>query len=389
MMGVAMSANPYRLSDADLELLSALDPIAEGVIAEQAPDVDAEGRFPQASMTALAQAGFYGLTIPAEMGGKGASLRTAAAAVDRIAQKCPSTAMVYLMHLCGVQAYLADSAKRAGELKAAAAGSHLTTLAWSEKGSRSHFWAPVSKADESNGGIKLNAEKSWVTSAGIADGYVVTTGVEPEGIDLFYVAKDDAGVEVAGPWNSMGMRGNASAPMTLTAAPMSDDRRMNERGQAFGVMMGNVLPQFATGNAAVSIGASEAVTQATASHLTASKLQHLGQSLADLPNLRARLAQMRIETDKARAHLASVFDAMESGDPAAMLWVLQAKAAAGDSAILVTDLAMKTCGGAAFSRHLGVERFFRDARAMSVMAPTSDVLHDFVGKAMLGMELFG
>jgi hypothetical protein len=35
-----------------------------------------------------------------------------------------------------------------------------------------------------------------------------------------------------------------------------------------------------------------------------------------------------------------------------------------------------------------VERNFRDARAMSVMAPTSDVLHDFIGKALCGMELF-
>jgi alkylation response protein AidB-like acyl-CoA dehydrogenase len=97
---------------------------------------------------------------------------------------------------------------------------------------------------------------------------------------------------------------------------------------------------------------------------------------------------MRIATDSARAHLAKVIDAAESGDPSAMLMVLESKAAASDTALEVTDLGMKACGGAAFGRHLSVERNFRDARAMSVMAPTSDVLHDFIGKSLCGMELF-
>ena len=71
-----------------------------------------------------------------------------------------------------------------------------------------------------------------------------------------------------------------------------------------------------------------------------------------------------------------------------MLAVLESKAAAAEMALEVTDLAMRTCGGAAFSRHLGVERNFRDARAGWVMAPTTDVLHDFIGKALLDLPLF-
>ena len=114
----------------------------------------------------------------------------------------------------------------------------------------------------------------------------------------------------------------------------------------------------------------------------------MGSYLADLPNLRERLARMRIQTDKTRAHLSMVLDKLESGAPDAMLGVLSAKASASGAAKEVTDLAMETCGGAAFSRHLSVERNFRDARAASVMAPTTDVLHDFIGKALCGMPLF-
>jgi alkylation response protein AidB-like acyl-CoA dehydrogenase len=72
----------------------------------------------------------------------------------------------------------------------------------------------------------------------------------------------------------------------------------------------------------------------------------------------------------------------------APLFVLQARASALDAAVAVTDLAMKACGGAAFSRQLGVERLFRDARAGWVMSPTVDHLHEFVGRALTGLPLF-
>ena len=73
----------------------------------------------------------------------------------------------------------------------------------------------------------------------------------------------------------------------------------------------------------------------------------------------------------------------------AMLRVLEVKAVAAEAAIEVTDLAMRVCGGAAFRKELGVERRFRDARAARVMAPTTDALHDFVGRAICGLPLFG
>jgi len=374
------------------ELLDKVRRIADDVIAPRAAEVDRESRFPKEAIEALGSGGLLGLTVPSEFGGLGQGLRLAVMALDEIAQRDASVGMIYLMHLCGIACYAASPQTAEQQLREAAAGRHLATLAWSEKGSRSHFWAPVSQALARNGSVTLNAEKSWVTSAGHADGYVVSTrsptSSAPTDTVLYLVMTNDPGLAASGPWDSLGLRGNASAPMLLQNCSIPADRAFCEPGKGFEFMLGVVLPVFQLGNAAISVGISEAAVQATTQHLTGKKFEHLDSRLADLPNLRARLAKMRIETDRSRAHLYSALDAMEASAANTMLLVLESKAGAAESALLVTDLAMQACGGAAFSKHLSVERNFRDARAASVMAPTTDVLHDFIGRALCGMELF-
>lgn len=71
-----------------------------------------------------------------------------------------------------------------------------------------------------------------------------------------------------------------------------------------------------------------------------------------------------------------------------MTHVLGVKASVNDAALTITESAMRVCGGAAFSKHLPIERALRDARAGSVMAPTADALYDFYGRAVTGLPLF-
>jgi alkylation response protein AidB-like acyl-CoA dehydrogenase len=277
-------------------------------------------------------------------------------------------------------------------LRKIATGRHLSTLAFSEKGSRSHFWAPVSQAVAQGAGQLLSSEKSWVTSAGHADSYIVSTraagATDPMSLSLFFVPNNAAGLTVAGAWNGLGLRGNASSPMRLYQVSCPGSSRLCEDGQGFSAMMTSVLPWFQLGSAAVSVGIAQAATDGIRRHLLSSKLEHLGQSLASLMNLRARLAQMAIAAETQRVYLDHVAGLMENAAPETLLGVLQCKAAAAEAALEVTDLAMRVGGGACFSRHLSVERNFRDARAAAVMAPTTDVLHDFIGRTLLDMPLF-
>lgn len=100
----------YRLSPDQKKVVDRARKIADDVLAPNAERSDREAAFPRASMDALAKDGFYGLTIPKSHGGMGEGLRTMCAVLDELAQRCPSTGMIYLMHLCGVSTYTARAA---------------------------------------------------------------------------------------------------------------------------------------------------------------------------------------------------------------------------------------------------------------------------------------
>ncbi len=214
--------------------------------------------------------------------------------------------------------------------------------------------------------------------------------LQAEGVSTIWLVPANApGLRITAPFNGLGLRGNNSSPVTADGVLVSKEAMLGEDGKGFDIMMGVVLPYFQVMNAALSVGTMESATTKAASHVGAVKLEHLGQSIADFPTVRAYIARMRVKTDMVRALLLDTLDALETGREDTMLRVLEIKAAAGETATEVTDLAMRVCGGAAFRKEVGVERHFRDARASTVMAPTTDALYDFIGKAACGMPLFG
>src|ERR1700680_3771556 len=182
--------------------------IASRVLAPSAGQNDKVGRFSTEAVESLGESGLLGLMLPADVGGSGLGPRTFAAVIATLAEADASVAMVYLMQILGAATISAarPSAAQAvmSMLREIGAGRHLSTLAFSEAGSRSHFWAPVSRARRNAAGVHITAKKSWVTSAGHAQSYVVSSlapeGTGPTDSTLYLIPTDARGLSVMGPW---------------------------------------------------------------------------------------------------------------------------------------------------------------------------------------------
>lgn len=364
-----------------MEVLKQLEPLMRDIIAPQAAQIDEQARYPRAALDALAAAGLLGLISASEVGGLGKGLAEAVQVVERIAQDCPCTAMVLTMHYCGValiEPFADDPVRR--EI---AAGRHLTTLAVSEAGSRSHIWAPTGTATAAEDVIHLNALKSMITSAGEADSYVwISRATQGEGNTLWLVDSRLPGLSIPGRFNGMGLRGNASSPIEARNVGVPRARMLGADGEGEAVKGRYLMPFFPTLIATTSIGLMQGALRRAVAHVAGTRFAESGSSLADLPTIRAYLARAQLRLEQARLLRDETVAAVQAARADARTRLLQSKAAAAEAALEVTDIAMRVCGGAAFRKELGIERLFRDARAASVMAPTTDVIYDMLGKGM-------
>jgi isovaleryl-CoA dehydrogenase len=371
----------------DDKLIESVNSVAGDIIAPAARSVDEEGKFPRESVDALARAGALGLAIGTDCGGGGGDLRTACAVVERIARACGSTAMVLTMHYAA--SIVLDQFGPADIRRSIAAGQHLSTIAFSEPGSRSDFWVSACHAARDGDEVVLDGGKSWITAAGEADSYVWSSlpAAGDAGLSLWLVPSSASGLSAPPRFDGLGLRGNASAPVRATAVRLPAAAGLGADGAGFDIAIGVVLPWFLTMNAAFSIGLMESSLSIAIGHLTSTRLDHLGVTLAEQPLTWSALGRMRVEVDRTRTLMESAAAAVDNRAPGAVFRPLEAKAAAAEAAADVTDRAMALCGGAAFRKDLGLERIFRDARAARVMAPTTEKLHEFIARMLCGLPM--
>ena len=207
--------------------------------------------------------------------------------------------MIYLMHVCSTQVTLAGTAP-GGFADAPRHGRRegLGTLAFSERGVTQPF---LGTGQPGHGRRDTVGPEIVVTSAGHAEDL---RGVDAPGGDGRTArvqpvpggANDDTGIDVGPAWEGLGLRGNASAPMTFDTA-VADGELLGEEGKGLDLMLGVVLPWFQLGSSAVSVGIAEGAVQAGVAHVTGAKLEHLGQTLIELPTVRARIGRSQTEVD--------------------------------------------------------------------------------------------
>jgi len=364
--------------------------IAAGMLGPKADEVDRKRKYPKEGLTALGKAGLMGVLIPEAHGGLGGSLNDFALACEALGWGCASTAMCFLMHACGTAVIAAkarpDQAK--SWLQPAAKGKSIATLAFSERGTGAHFYAPEISAATKNGSFLLSGRKSFVTSGGHAALYPVLVNASGEpGLDVIVVTPDLDGVGFEGSWDGIGMAGNSSIAMTLDDVMVPRGNLIGAEGDGQSLVFDVVAPTFLIGLAGVNIGIAQAAFETAIEHAK-NRRYPTGQALAEIQSIQMSIADASIAIESARRLLQEAARAAGAGEEAALPLVMQAKIAATEAAAAVTERAMRIGGGQAYGRTLPLERHWRDSRAGAVMAPTNDVLREWLGKIHAGLPLF-
>jgi alkylation response protein AidB-like acyl-CoA dehydrogenase len=375
-----------------IKLRTIVEDVTREVIAPKSALVDRDCLWPQHSMQALADAGLMGLHVPKRLGGHEQGLLALAVISETIARGCSSSALCYAMHCVGSAVITSKATKYHEEryLRPIAAGQHITTLALSEAGTGVHFYLPRTHLEQNKDHFTMSGSKHFVTNGGQADSYVISTRAstsEAETGDLNCLVVDAGtdGMTWLEPWSGFGMRGNSSRAVKLNNLQVPLENLLGQEGDQIWYIFEVVAPYFLIAMAGTYLGVAQAALDITLHHLQTRQYDHSGETLANVPILQHKVAEMSIAVEKTRGLLYHAAYLGDIGDPKATVTIMLAKADAGDMSVWVTNEAMTNCGGMAYRENSELARLMRDARASHVMAPTTDVLKLWAGRLLLGL----
>ncbi|MFI7578490.1 acyl-CoA dehydrogenase family protein [Micromonospora sp. NPDC049497] len=362
-------------------------------LAARAAGHDRDGSFPVEDFHDLRAAGLFGLMVPRELGGAGATFAGYAAVATELARGNGATALVFNMHasvtgaLGAVTEELADAlgvpdealAARDRLLRAAAEGSWYA-VAMSERGAGARLSRLSTVYEPVEGGWRIKGSKTFCSGAGHADGYLVAarSADDPSVVSQFLVPAGSEGLTVEPTWDSLGMRATSSHDLHLDVAVPAD--RLLGGVEGLALVVAQLMPHWLVASyAAVYVGVARAAVDAAAEHLNA-------RDLAGLPAVRARLGRADAAVAAAELVVAEAARRVDEapGDAETNRWVWRAKLLAGTTAAEVAASMLEAAGTSATRRGHPLERLYRDARCGSLHPATSDVCADWLGIAVLG-----
>jgi isovaleryl-CoA dehydrogenase len=369
-----------------------VDEIVARDISPFAAETDRLARWPVHTFSALKRGGLMGLHVPRAAGGLEQGLFALAVMTESIGRACASSAISYGMHCVGTAVIAAKATQYHTDryLTAIAAGDHITTLSLSESGSGAQFYLPEASLVREPEHYRINGTKQFVTNAGHADSYVVSTvasDCEPGEFSCLVLDRDSPGMEWLEPWAGFGMRGNSSRGLRMSdvCAPIAN--LLGAEGDQMWYVFEVVAPYFLIATAGTYLGVAQSALDETLRHLGTRTFSTSGDSLAAVPNNQTQVAEMWIRVERTRQLIYHAAEMGDLGHPSAMPLLFASKAEAAETAVWVANEAMTLCGGIAYRENSDLARLLRDARASHVMSPTTALLRLWTGRSLLGEPL--
>ena len=365
--------------------------IAREELAPRADDIDRKQIFPRYGLQKLAEAGFLGITVPQVMGGGGSDTLSFVLVAEAIAKACPSTALVYVTHAVVSRALViagGDEQKK-NLLPALTSGTKLAAFAVTEPVSGSNPFAITTKAVSDGDNFIVNGTKHFITGAEEADVYLVLLRTDqaksPADLSALIIEKGTPGFSFGKKENGMGLRGTSDGELIFEDCKIP---KTNLLGAENGYLA--VMPKFVglglVGTAGVSLGIAQAAVDAAIEHAKSREI--MGQPIGQYQGVQYLIAEMSTSLAAARALTYSAAQQIDGPTPPSPLPLYMAKLNATEMAIEVTQKALQVHGGTGYSRELPLERYYRDARGLTLHFTPSEMLKGMLGRMLMGMPPF-
>ena len=366
----------------------------EGEIIPRAAAWDQNRAFDREVLDKLAGLGFLGMLVPPEYGGLGFDVPTYLIALEEIARGDAALALTVAIQNGPVPHLLlthGSESQKASWLSALATGEKIAAFALSEADAGSDPSGMRTRAVERDGGWTISGSKKWVTNGSLADVVVVfarTGSGEPRApIGAFLVDTDAEGYRVGRREKTMGLRASETVSVDLEGVRLGADRLVGSPAGGLGYALGALdLGRLGIGAQAVGIA------RAALEHATryACERRQFGRPIAAFGAIRSKLAVMATKVAASRALVregAAAWEARGSGLGAGLPVTARsamAKLLASETAMWVTEEAVRIFGGYGFMREFPVEKLMRDAKGTEIYEGTSEILRLVIGRALTG-----
>ena len=347
--------------------------------------IDAEDWFPEELWPQMGELGLHGITVEEEWGGLGLGYLEHCVAVEEISRASASVGLSYGAHsnLCVNQIRRwGNDEQKAKYLPKLISGDHVGSLAMSEAGAGSDVVSMKLKADAVQGGYILNGTKFWITNAAYADTLVVygKTGEGSGGITAFFIEKDMPGFSIGQKIDKVGMRGSPTAELVFNDCEVPDENVMGPVNGGVGVLMSGLDYERAV-LAAIQLGVMQACLDVVLPFVRERK--QFGQPIGSFQLMQAKVADMYVALNSARAYVYAVARACDAGqttrfDAAGSILL------ASENAVKVALEAVQALGGAGYTKDWPVERYMRDAKLLDIGAGTNEIRRMLIGRELIG-----
>lgn len=353
-------------------------------IATRADEADKLGKLPAEDVQALKESGYLTLSVPREYGGQGLSMRDCLAAHLELAQGSASTALV-----AGMQMHIFGHAREAHKwpeewferfCRSAVDERALFNSVASEPtlGSPSRGGLFETCAEEADDGWVINGHKTWTTGGQHLTHMLVSLMVEDDPA-IMLVLQDTPGVQWVETWgdNALSLRASDSHDVYFVDVHVPQEHLILRKAT-------DPLPNtwFPMVVASVYLGTAMAARNALIKYALERVPTALGKPIATLPKIQRQIGEIDVALQAARALLLEVAGEWTGHDHHPQLpRIIAAKHVATETAIDVTDLALRAAGGSSITRALPLERYFRDVRAGLMHPPSGDTALEIVGKS--------